>query len=492
MRPSTSTPPGARRSTAPASGLAQDPSTADAPSSTAQTLPEPPVRYDTDLPSPEFHRSRRQAVMQALGDSALAVFFSAPERPRNGDQNYEYRQDSDLLYLTGMPEPGAVLLLAPGGVEVDGRTVRELLFVPPRDPAQEVWTGRRFGPERAMRELGVELAVDNTRFADIVVPILNARDRVVHHLPLPDGVLQDSELLEQLQTFVQNVDPADVERGGLRDGQTLRGVLDSLRSVKTPEEERLLRRAIDITAQAHREVMAAVEAGWAEYEIEALLEYVFKKEGAEHPGFPSIVGSGENSVILHYLTNRRRTRSGDVVVIDIGAELHGYSADVTRTIPVNGTFSPEQRTVYELVLRAQEAGIQAAQPGAEFSAPGRAAARVLAEGLAELGLIDGPEDQRGLRRYFMHGTSHYIGLDVHDAGPYDVLRPGNMITVEPGLYFAPAEDLDSKWWNIGVRIEDDILVTEDGPVLLSGDAPREPDAIEALMRGEGSGQAPRR
>ena len=269
---------------------------------------------------------------------------------------------------------------------------------------------------------------------------------------------------------------------GTGDATPLWGLLDELRAIKSDEEMTVLRRAIDITAEAHREVMQQVEAGWAEYEIEALVEYTFKRSGSEQPGFNSIVGSGENSTILHYMTNRRVTEAGDVVVIDIGAEVHGYSADVTRTIPVSGTYSPEQRTIYELVYRAQEAGIQATRAGNAFFASNSEASRVLAEGLAELGLISSASDAGGLRRFFMHGTSHYLGLDVHDVGSYGPLRAGEVVTIEPGIYIPAAEDIDPKWWNIGVRIEDDVLVTDGDPVILSAGAPRHIDDVEALMR----------
>ncbi|HSH74632.1 MAG TPA: aminopeptidase P N-terminal domain-containing protein, partial [Longimicrobiales bacterium] len=442
----------------------------------AQPL-EAPVRYEHDHTSVEFHRSRRGAVLGLLPHNAIALFFGAPTRNRQNDVSYEYRQSSDLLYLTGSEEPGSVLLLAPEGVEVDGERAREILFVPPRDPSQEVWLGRRFGTEGAMRQLGVELAVEATRFDEIVAPLLVSADHQVFHLEVPEAVARDTPLAAQVQTFLAHVRPIDLPRGrdasllaqaiaasspelfgrlkeaGLRpaafqdathrawaeafassvgyeewaarrtellrgrsEGTVLRIVLDELRTVKTDEEMRLLQRAIDITAEAQREVMTQVEPGWAEYEIEALVEYTFKRSGAEYPGFPSIVGSAENSVILHYETNRRTTEPGDVVVIDIGAEYHGYTADITRTIPVNGRYSPEQRAIYELVYAAQEAGIDAARAGNVLYAPHQAASRVLAEGLAELGLISGPEDQVGLRRFFMHGTSHYLGLDVHDVG----------------------------------------------------------------------------
>ncbi len=271
------------------------------------------------------------------------------------------------------------------------------------------------------------------------------------------------------------------------DGITLRTRLDALRTVKTSEELALLRRAIEITAAAHREAIRSIEPGMYEYEVEALIEYVFHRNGAESPGFPSIVGSGENAVILHYETNRRQMQAGDLVVIDIGAEYHGYTADVTRTVPVSGRFSPEQRAIYDIVLRAQEAGIRAVRAGAPFGAADQAARAVVAQGLQQLGLLgrDG-----NVRRFFNHGTSHYLGLMVHDVGTGGPLAPGTVITVEPGIYIPPAPDVDRKWWHIGVRIEDDVLVTEGEPVVLSTGAPRAPEEIEALMREHGLGNAP--
>ena len=513
---------------------------------TAQDLLDPPVRYGDDHLSAEFHRGRRAAVIARLPDDALAVFFGAPTRNRSNDIDFEYRQSSDFLYLTGSNEPGSALILAPEGVRVAGATVTEILFVPPRDPAQEVWLGRRFGAARAMRELGVALAVDATRFEEIVGPLLEDGSLQVFHLALADGVPTGSDLATQHRVFLERLEPLPMPGGmpgffahaivgatneeawrraraltargfdvsalrdptlrglgeafvaagsfdgwitgreealnGRPDGSTLRSTLDDLRVIKTEEELEVLRRSIEITVEAHREVMTQVEPGWAEYEIEALVEYTFKKNGAEYPGFPSIVGSAENSVILHYESNRRTTEPGDLVVIDVGAELHGYSADVTRTVPVDGRFSEEQRAIYALVYRAQEAGIDATRASNPVGATHQAAVAVLAEGLAELGLISGPSDARGLRRFFMHGTSHYLGLDVHDVGTGEPLEPGTVITVEPGIYIAPADDIDPRWWNIGVRIEDDVLVTDSDPVILSAGAPRHPDEVEALMQ----------
>jgi len=441
-----------------------------------------PVRYDKDYLSADFHRGRREAVVAQLPGNSLVVLFGAPVRNRNSDMDYEYRQASDFLYLTGSEEPGSVLIMAPGGLEVDGERVREILFVPPRDPAREVWDGRRFGTERAMRRLGVQLALDATRFAEILVPLLQNAQHRVYHLGFPDGVPERSVLHDQLAAFMDNVAPETLAGGGSGGATPLREVLDDLRAIKSDEEMIALQRAIDITTEAHREVMQQVRAGWAEYEIEALVEYTFKRNGSEQPGFNSIVGSGENSTILHYMTNRRVTEAGDVVVIDIGAEVHGYSADVTRTIPVSGTYSPEQRAIYELVYRAQEAGIRVTRAGNPFFASNSEASKVLAEGLAELGLISSASDMSGLRRFFMHGTSHYLGLDVHDVGSYGPLRAGEVVTIEPGIYIPVAEDIEAKWWNIGIRIEDDVLVTDGDPVILSAGAPRQIDEVEALMR----------
>jgi len=414
----------------------------------ALLLPEAPVRYESDYPSADFHRERRQAVMDALPGGSVAVVVGGVQKGASLDDLQSFVQNPDLYYLTGTEEPGSLLLLAPGGVDLDGRTVHEVLFVPPRDAAEEIWLGRRFGAERAQRVLGVELAVDNDRFDEIV-----------------------GRLVSDTATAVLTTGDA-----------TLRRILDGLRVVKTDEELRLLRHAIDITADAQREVLGSVEPGWTEYQIEALVEYTFAREGAERPGFPSIVASGENGVLLHYDTNRRTTKPGDLVVVDVGASYHGYTADVTRTYPLQGAFTPDQRRIYDIVLEAQKAGIAAVRPGAPFGAPGKAASEVLARGLAELGLIGRSRDIMALSRFFPHGTSHYLGLDVHDVGTYDVLAPGQVITVEPGIYIAPAEDVDPRWWNIGVRIEDDVLVTERGPEVLSEAAPKEPGEIEATMR----------
>lgn len=516
-------------------------------------IPEPPVRYDEDLLSPTFHEGRRAAVMEALPENAVAIFFSAPMRNRENDVDFEYRQDSDLLYLTGTHEPESVLLLAPGGITVDGETVNELLLVPPRNAFTEVWVGRRFGAERAQATLGVEKAISNERFGEILAMLAQDETRQFFHLPLPTGVAEGSDLADQLATFQEQVktfsisgnflaqnatrlmlsattpdtfarakaiisgrlEASDIDDPSVRaafeafmaaedadawnrwreenftaiyaDSVLLPEIMQRLRAIKTDEELALLQQAIDITTAAHREAMRSLEPGMYEYEIEALVEYIFRRNGAEYTGFPSIVGSGENATILHYNTNRRPMTADDVVVIDIGAEYHGYTADVTRTLPVSGTFSPEQKAIYELVLAAQEAGIRAARAGNPYQAPGQAASQTIDAGLRELGIL---QSGGNVRSFFMHGTSHYLGMYVHDVGDYGPLKPGEVITVEPGIYINPSPDVDPKWWNIGVRIEDDVLITNGDPVNLSSAAPRTVEDIEALMQEQGLGNLP--
>ncbi len=512
------------------------------------SVPAYPVRYDTDALSPEFHRGRRAEVLGELADGAVGVVLSAPERQRSKDVDYEYRQSSYLYYLTGLTEPGSMLVLAPGGIDVDGVRVREVLFVPARSPMGEMWSGRKFGTDGAMRELGMELAVESSRMREILEPVLrehsifvagwpagvvgssslgtqvaflrefapafewpegpagyvqramlgvtseSAYERTRHRLQRTGGtrLFEDTEAAEMVQAFLDAGSAEawltwrDENLPDYVDETRLPAVIDRMREVKTPEELTFLRRAIDITAAAHREALGAIRPGRYEYEVEAAIEFVFKREGAEATGFPSIVGSGENSVILHYQTNRRRMQAGDLVVMDIGAEYRGYSADVTRTAPVSGEFSAEQKAIYRVVLRAQEAAIAAATVGATFEDLNAAATAEIGSGLAELGLLAGEEQ---LGRFLPHGVSHYLGLDVHDVGTYGPLPPGAVITVEPGIYIAPAPDVEERWWNIGIRIEDDVLVSESGPIVLSAGAPKAVEEIESIMRASRPGKA---
>jgi Xaa-Pro aminopeptidase len=255
--------------------------------------------------------------------------------------------------------------------------------------------------------------------------------------------------------------------------------LAELREIKQPEEITLMRKVCEMSCKGHNEIMRALEPGMHEYDVQAIGEYVFSRNGAETVGYPSICGGGENSCILHYESNRRPLKSGDIQLNDMGAEYHGYSADVTRTLPVNGKFSPEQKTIYELVLKAQQAGIAACKPGNDFRAAHNTAVEIIKAGLKELGII---KAERDYNRYFMHGTSHYLGLDVHDVGTFGKLKAGVILTVEPGIYIAEGSPCDPKWWNIGVRIEDNILITEAGNENLSASSPKTVEAVEAMMK----------
>ncbi|MEQ8908744.1 MAG: aminopeptidase P N-terminal domain-containing protein [Vicingaceae bacterium] len=434
--------------------------------------------YEDDFLPAAFHRERRDSLRALLPDSTAAVFFSAPERNRANDVYYEYHQDPNFYYLTGLREPNSLVVIFKEPIFFQGKETSEMVFVQERNPQTEIWNGRRLGVEGAKQNLGIQTVLGNATFKELDLPF-NSLKRVYFQQPyaLEDQSIKESNTLKGLvHYFEEKVDTtSEIAESHLA------MMMAQLRQVKTEEELKLLRKAINITCEAQNELMKQITDEMTEYQTEAIIEYVFKRNGAEYPGFPSIQGSGENSCILHYTSNRRPLKNGGLLVSDVGAEYHGYTADVTRTIPPDGKFSKEEKKIYELVLKAQNAGIEAAQIGNSFWAPHQAAQKVIAEGLKKLGLIKKDSE---VRKYFMHGTSHYLGLDVHDAGMYMALDAGNVITVEPGIYIAEESDCDPKWWNIGVRIEDDILIREEGPENLSADSPRTVSEIEALMEQE--------
>jgi Xaa-Pro aminopeptidase len=421
--------------------------------------------------SPEEYRSRRQAVKRTLGDGEVAVFFTNPTRNRSNDTYFRYRPDSDFRYLTGFDEPDAVLLLAPQGVALDGARVTEVLFVNEPTAQSLTWDGYRMGSRNVPRILGIEAALPNSRFAATLGTLGPSGARFAAPLAIPDMSGSGATLLREFTEWAGG--------GAVRSETQLRRLLNTLRVKKSPAEIALLQKAVDITVDAHTEAMRHIVPGMWEYQIQALVEHVFAYSGAEAPGYNSIVASGPNSVILHYETNRRKMEDGDILCMDVGAEYRGYSADVTRSFPVNGKFSPEQRAIYEIVLAATDAGVAACKPGASFQEPGRAASRVMAQGLMRLGIISAESE---LRRYFMHGTSHYIGLDVHDAHGSNTLEAGHVLTVEPGIYIREGSPCDPRWWNIGIRVEDDVLITQDGHVNMSVKAPRTVEEIEGVMQ----------
>ena len=431
--------------------------------------------HDEDLLPAPFHKDRREALRARLPEGGVAVVFSNPVRNRSNDIDYEYHQDPNFYYLSGHNEPNAVVFVFKEPRIINGVSTKELLVVQRRDPSMEVWTGLRTGKEGALSTLGFAAAMTGEEFLD-----WNAGWSDQDHIfvqktteNLNNNGLQKADLSDLLDHFHASISPATHATD-----EDLQNWMAQLREVKQLEELVLMRKAIEITCMAQNELMTKLRPEMTEYQTEAIVEYVFKSNGAEDEGFPSIQGSGPHSCVLHYLTNRRTLGQNDLLVSDIGAEYHGYTADVTRTLPANGKFTPEQKIIYNLVYDAQEAGIAEVRKGNAFHAAHHAATAVIVKGLVANGLI---ADESEVRHYFMHGTSHYLGLDVHDAGTYGPLVPGNVITVEPGIYIAEGSPCDPKWWNIGVRIEDDILVTEGDPINLSAGSPRKLEDVEAAM-----------
>jgi len=432
--------------------------------------------------SVDFQR-RRERVREAMGDAALVV-FAAPYSYRNNDVENEWRQESDFHYLSGFDEPDSVLVLR-GGTEP-----RFVLFVRPRDPEREAWDGPRAGVEGATATYGADAAFPLDELAKELPGLLGGVESV--HYALGRARANDDVLLQALEgvrrlarrgttsTPRSIVDPATV--------------LHEQRLVKSPEEIARMERAIAITAEGHRAVMAKSKPGMFEYEAEALLRGAFRQQGSERHAYPPIVGSGPNGTILHYRKNDRQMREGDLLLVDAGSEYDYYASDVTRTFPVSGGFTPAQRKVYALVLEAELKAIDAVRPGATLESVHAAAARVLTEGLIELGLLEGPLDDalenKRYKPWFMHGTSHWLGMDVHDVGAYYIakkarpLTPGMVLTVEPGLYFTETDErVQPEFRGIGIRIEDDVLVTETGARVLSEAIPKHIDAVEQACRG---------
>jgi len=436
----------------------------------------------------DIHQKRRQRVLDALGDGLL-LLPTAPEQLRNGDVHYPFRAGSDFHYLSGFHEPEAVLVAWRTG---RGRHRAEL-FVRPRDRAREIWDGRRVGVAAAARRYGVDAAHAVTDLWRELARLLAPHGRLFFRLdadPAFDrrlfGVLAGNATRQRRANAPAH--PTITDPGP---------AIAANRLVKSAAEVAVLARAAAVTAQGHLAAMRAARPGRAEYEVQAEVEAAFRRGGAMREGYSSIVASGPNACVLHYHENDRTLRTGDLLLLDAGAEVDMYTADVTRTFPVSGRFSPAQRRVYGLVLKAQKAAIAAVRPGANWNAPHKAAVRVLTRGLVELRLLPRRPLARLLQKeaykpFYMHGTSHWLGLDVHDAGPYQDaegkplrLRPGMVLTVEPGLYFGARErGVPAEYRGIGVRIEDDILVTASGRRVLTAAAPKEIAEVEAACQGE--------
>lgn len=440
--------------------------------------------YDLDLPATAFHKTNRERLLAMLPDSSIAIFFANDLKVRNNDVDFLYRQSNSLLYLTGLhQEPDATLLLAKFPMPFANTSTTELLFVQARNPQLETWTGRRLGAEGAMKTLGISAATTIDQFKPFLLDTLlktyrgNIK-RVFVSYPAKDYADSDGDFAK----MVKSID-AELKADKSLNVQNASPILGQLRQIKQPIEIEMIQKATDASVAAHLEAMKTCEPNLYEYELAAVAEYVFKKMGCEYTAYPSIVGAGENSVILHYNTTRKKIVDGELVLMDMGGEYHGYATDITRTIPANGNFSPEQKAIYDLVLAAQDSAIAQCKPNNSFRAPHQKATEVIIEGLLKLGLI---QEKSEYRRYFMHGTSHSVGLDVHDPN-MAILQAGQVFTVEPGIYIAEGSPCDKKWWNIGVRIEDMVLVTESGAKVMSGKLPRKTAEIEAVMKEKGIG-----
>lgn len=431
--------------------------------------------------SAEHYRKRRKQLMRMAGEQAIVVLRAAPERIRSRDTHYPYRQDSDFWYLSGFAEPEAVLVLIPGR-----RHGEALLFCRERNPEREGWDGPRLGPEGAVDTLRMDDAYDIDDIDDILPGLLEGRSRVYYHFG------RDTDFDLQLIGWVNRV-REQVRQGAQPPHEFLElgHLLDELRLFKSREELRLLQRAADISVLAHEAAMRAARPGLHEYSLQAEVERVFRLHQAE-PAYGSIVGAGANACVLHYRANNAPLRDGELVLIDAGAEYHGYAADITRTFPVNGKFSREQRALHDLVGAAQQAALAQARPGITYEAMHDAAVRTLSEGLLKLGLLKGKLEKviadGAYKRFYRHKTGHWLGLDVHDVGDYRIdgesrlLEPGMVFTIEPGLYVgADDASVAEKWRGIGIRTEDDVVITRDGHAVLTDALARSADAIEAFM-----------
>lgn len=425
-------------------------------------------------------RARREALQRAM-QTGVAIVPTAPERIRNRDSDYLFRFDSYFWYLSGFPEPEAVVVL------VAGPAPRAVLFCREKNEEREIWDGYRHGVEGARETFGFDATFPFDAL-DAEMPKLLANQPTVFYAPGADPAW-DARVMGWLNAVRAQSRAGIAAPTEIRD---LRATLDEMRLVKDAHEIALMRRAADISADAHVRAMRATRPGTAEFEIEAELMHEFRRNGSQFPAYWPIVASGPNACVLHYRENNRRMAAGDLLLIDAGCELDGYASDITRTFPVSGRFGGEQRAVYELVLAAQEAAVQAVKPGNHWNAPHDAAVKVLAQGYLDLGLcegsLDGLLESGDYRRFYMHRTGHWLGLDVHDAGEYKIggdwrpLVPGMVLTVEPGTYIRPGDKVPERFWNIGVRIEDDALVTADGCELITARAPKTVADIEALMR----------
>lgn len=428
------------------------------------------------------YAKRRKQLMQKIGPNGIVILPAAPELNRNGDTSFPYRQNSDFYYLTGFNEPEAIAIIAPkrkGG--------EFILFNRVRDREQEIWNGFRAGQQGARKTYGANEAFPISEFESKLPELLEGRTEI--HYPISLDKKFDAAILKAVNKIRGKI------RSGMQSPMAFVDIIDTIhemRLIKSPAEIALMRKAADISVDAHIRAMQLCRPGINEYQLEAELQHEFQSNGARFLAYPSIVGSGANSCILHYNDNDHIVKDGSVVLIDAGCEYQNYASDLTRTFPANGKFSPEQRAIYEVVLAAQLAGIKAVRPGAAFPAIQNAIVKVITQGLLDIGLLKGKLndliESQAYFKFYMHKSGHWLGLDVHDVGRYKIngkwrtLKPGMVLTVEPGIYISSdIPGVPKKWHHIGVRIEDDVLVTPKGCEVLSGGLPKTVEDIEAIM-----------
>ena len=439
-----------------------------------------------DLPqdylSKEFHAGRRAALREKMPANSVTMVIAFPPRTFSNDVEYLYHQNPDLYYFSGYKEPNSMLLVFKDPQTLpDGSTTSEIMVVQQRNPQAEQWTGRRLGVEGAKDKLGLSYVINGKDFNKLAIDLSKFDKVIFDRIPtdIVNSPRDSADLFDLVKQFREKAAiPEDYSKDKKYDNRLYREITTALREIKTPEEMDLLRKAVEISCMGQNEVMKAVRPDMSELEIQGLHEYVHKKYGSEEVGYGSIVGAGENGCVLHYMENTKTKVGTSMLLMDVGAAYHGYSSDVTRTVPVDGKFSAEERAIYQLVYDAQEAVFQKAKEGTSFRDIENTARQIITQGLVKLGIA---KDINEANKYYPHGCSHHIGLDVHDRGSYVTLKKNMVITVEPGIYIPANSNCDKKWWGIAVRIEDDVLIKENECELLSIFAPRKIEDIEKMV-----------
>jgi Xaa-Pro aminopeptidase len=436
----------------------------------------------TDYLSKEFHAGRREALRKIMPDNSVFVVMAYPTRTFSNDVDYFYHQNPDMYYFSGYKEPHSLLLIFKEEQKAgDGGVYKEMIFVQKKDALAEQWTGRRLGTTGAKEKLGFAYAYNGEDFKNARIDFSKFDKIIFDRFPDDAGNHRRenadlSDLMDQFKAMAKI--PVENQKENKYDNRLYRELTGKLREIKTAEEMELIRKAVEISCRGQNEVMKAVQPGMSELEIQGLHEFIHKKYGAEEVGYGSIIGAGANGCVLHYMENSKTKVGNEMLLMDVGAEYHGYTADVTRTVPANGKFTEEQKIIYNLVYDAQEAAFKILKDGASWDDATIAARDVIAQGLFKLGII---KDKNEVWTYYPHGLSHHIGLDVHDRGFSRTLKKDMVITIEPGIYIPPNSNCDKKWWSIAVRIEDDALITQNGYELLSVFAPRKAEEIEKMI-----------